>query len=41
MSRNIMGGNIEAVWKMLEPLGIALKTNERELQGKQLMKCVF
>ena len=41
MSRNIMGGNIEAVWKMLEPLGITLKANERELRSKPLMKCVF
>lgn len=41
MSRNIMSGNVEAVWKMLEPLGISLKANERELRSKPLMKCVF
>lgn len=41
MTRNIMNGNVEAVWKMLEPLGISLKANERELSGKPLMKCVF
>lgn len=36
-----MNGNVEAVWKMLEPLGISLKANERELRSKPLMKCVF
>ena len=41
LSRNIMGGNLDAVWKMLEGLGINLKADERERRLKDLFKCVF
>lgn len=41
LARNCMESNIEAVTKMVEPLGISLKAEERELTGKNLMKNVF
>ena len=41
LCRNIMNGNLDAVWKMLESLGITLKTDEREKRMKDLFKCVF
>ena len=36
-----MSENLEAVYKMLDILGIALKPKEKELTGKGLLKCVF
>ena len=36
-----MSENREAVYKMLDSLGIALKPTEKELTGKDLLKCVF
>lgn len=41
LSRNIMSENREAVYKALDSLGIALKPKEKELAGKDLLKCVF
>ena len=41
LARNCMESNIEAVTKMIEPLGIALKAEEKELKGKNLLKNVF
>ena len=41
LCRNIMDGNNEVVDKMLESLGITLKTEERTLQGKLLMKNIY
>jgi elongation factor 2 len=41
LCRNIMEGNIEAVWKMLNSLEIVLKTEEKEMRGKDLFKNVF
>jgi elongation factor 2 len=39
--RNIMDGNLEQVWKMLETLNITLKTEEKQLEGKLLMKNIY
>jgi len=36
--RNVMAGELDAVWKMLESLGITLKNDEKELRLKPLMK---
>ena len=41
LCRNIMNGNLDAVWKMLETLGIELKNDERDKRQKDLFKCVF
>jgi len=41
LCRNIMNGNLDAVWKMLETLGIVLKNDEKELRMKDLFKRVF
>jgi elongation factor 2 len=41
LCRNVMEGNKEAVWKMLTHLEIVLKQEEKEMQGKDLMKAVF
>merc|ERR1712165_140742 len=41
LCRNIMNGNIEAVWKMLETLNIVLRSDEKEKRAKDLFKCVF
>lgn len=41
LCRNIMNGNLDAVWKMLETLGIELKSEEKELRMKDLFKRVF
>jgi elongation factor 2 len=38
LCRNIMEGNKEAVFKMLGHLNVELKTEEKELQGKDLLK---
>lgn len=36
--RNVMDGKLDTVWKMLDTLEIKLKNDEKELQGKLLMK---
>lgn len=36
-----MNDNLDAVWKMLETLGITLTTQEQELRQKLLFKRVF
>jgi hypothetical protein len=41
LCRNIMDGNMDAVWKMLAHLEIVLKTDEKEMKGKNLFKLVF
>lgn len=41
LCRNVMEGNLDAVWKMLGHLEITLKSEEKELRGKFLMKNVF
>jgi len=41
LCRNIMDGNKDAVWKMLNHLDIVLKNDEKELVGKPLFKRVF
>ena len=41
LCRNCMEGNNEAVDKMLQTLEITLKNEEKELKGKDKMKCVF
>ena len=41
LCRNIMNGNLDAVWKMLETLGITLRNDEKEKRAKDLFKCVF
>ena len=41
LSRNIMNGNLEAVFKALDTLGVTLKPTEKELVKKDLLKCVF
>ena len=41
LCRNIMNGNLDAVWKMLESLNIVLKAEEKELRMKDLFKRVY
>jgi len=41
LCRNVMDGNYDIVWKMTESLGIILKHDEKQLQGKLLMKCIY
>jgi elongation factor 2 len=41
MCRNIMDNNKEAVWKMLGHLEINLRTEDKDKQGKDLLKAVF
>lgn len=41
LCRNVMDGNKDAVWKMLNHLEIVLKTEEKELEGKPLFKLIF
>jgi len=41
MARNTMNDNLDAVWKMVESLGITMKSEEKEKRGKDLFKCVF
>ena len=41
LCRNCMNNNLEAVWKMLETLGITLRNDEKDKRAKDLMKCVF
>jgi elongation factor 2 len=38
MIRNVMAGELDAVWKMCESLGLVLKNDEKELRLKPLMK---
>ena len=39
--KNIMEGNKESVFKMTNSLGIAISNEEKEYQGKNLLKAVF
>jgi elongation factor 2 len=41
LCRNIMEGKLEAVWKMVESLGLVVKTEEKEKRNKDLFKCIF
>jgi len=41
LCRNIMNDNLDAVWKMIETLGINLRNDERDLRKKDLFKRVF
>ena len=41
LCRNIMNDNLDAVWKMIETLGISLRNDERDLRKKDLFKRVF
>ena len=41
LMRNIMDGNLEVVFKMIDTLGIQLKSDEKQLQGKLLMKNIY
>ena len=41
LCRNIMNENLDAVWKMIETLGINLRNDERDLRKKDLFKRVF
>jgi len=41
LCRNVMDNNREAVWKMLESLGIKLSAEEKTLEGKPLFKNIF
>jgi len=41
LCRNIMDGNMDAVWKMIATLNINLKAEEKHLTGKLLFKCVY
>ena len=41
LCRNIMNGNLDATWKMIESLGITLKAEEKEKRAKDLFKCIF
>ena len=38
--RNVMDGNLDAVWKMLEQLQVTLTTEQRERRLKDLMKII-
>lgn len=39
--RHCMNGQMEDVFKMVNSLGLTLKTDEKEKRGKDLFKCVF
>ena len=41
LCRNIMNGNLDAVWKMLETLGINLKADEKDKRMKDMFKCIY
>jgi len=41
LCRNIMDGNKEAVWKMVTHLEIQMKPDDKDKQGKDLLKAVF
>jgi len=41
LCRNIMNDNLDAVWKMLESLGIVLRNDEKDKRQKDLFKCVY
>ena len=41
LCRNVMDGNLDIVWKMLDSLNITLKTDEKELRLKALFKCIY
>ena len=41
LCRHIMNDNLEAVWKMIESLGITLKNDEKDLRQKLLFKRIY
>lgn len=41
LCRNIMDNNRDAVWKMCNSLEVVLKPEDKEKQGKDLLKAVF
>lgn len=41
LSNNIVDGNLEPVWAMVEKAGLKLKAEEKELRGKDLFRAVF
>jgi elongation factor 2 len=41
LCRNIMEGKLEAVWKMVESLGLVIKADEKEKRTKDLFKCIY
>jgi elongation factor 2 len=41
LCRNVMEGNLDVVWKMIDSLNIVLKSEEKLLTGKLLMKCIY
>lgn len=41
LMKNCMDNNKEAVLKITNNLGLKLNTQEQELEGKHLVKCVF
>ena len=41
LCRNIMNDNLDAVWKMLESLGITLRNDEKDKRQKDLFKCIY
>lgn len=41
LSRNVMNDYLEAVFKMCSSLNIEMKAKDKDLRGKDLLKCVF
>ena len=41
LCRNCMDDKMDAVYKMVDSLGLVLKTDEKEKRKKDLFKCVF
>jgi len=41
LCRNIMDDNKDAVWKMCNTLDVALRPEDKEKKGKDLLKAVF
>lgn len=41
LSRNILEGNLDSVWKALTSLNITMKPDEKSLEGKHLYRCIF
>jgi len=41
LARSIIEGNTEQMDKMMKSVGVALKSDEKEITGKQLLKIVM
>jgi len=39
--RNVMDGQLDIVWKMLDNLNISLNSEQKEKRLKDLFKCIF